>query len=83
MSILFLFQVSNSDSLVPVLLELNGLRTLDISEERENHPFEVFGPTRSKANDLLKATDALPDLIHLDISGKDEVDATELHNFIK
>ncbi|XP_012283903.1 protein zyg-11 homolog B [Orussus abietinus] len=66
-----------------VLLELNELRILDISDERDSYAFEMFAPVRSKITDLLKAAHCMPHLFSLDISGKDEIDAQDLKKFLK
>lgn len=63
-------KVSACGNVIPVLLELNALRNLDISDERDSFPFEMFVPVRSKITDLLKATHCMPYLASLDISGR-------------
>jgi hypothetical protein len=50
-------------------LELRELRTLDISEEKDTHTFEMFVPGVAKIADFLNASDSLPHLTSLDISG--------------
>lgn len=56
--------------MIPVLLDLKELRVLDWSDDKENHPFEIFSPVKAKASELLYSTDRLPHLISLDISGE-------------
>lgn len=67
--IFFSFQISN-DSVIPVLLDLKELRVLDWSDDRENHPFEIFSPVKARASELLYSANRLPHLISLDISGQ-------------
>ncbi|XP_043289937.1 protein zyg-11 homolog B-like isoform X2 [Venturia canescens] len=76
-------KISGCDNLKSVLVELNELRTLDISDEKDSYNFEMFAPVRSKITDLLKTTDCMPHLTSLDISGKDDIDAPDLKKFIK
>ncbi|XP_008201802.1 protein zyg-11 homolog B isoform X1 [Nasonia vitripennis] len=76
-------KISGCGNMISVLLELNELRNLDISDERDAYVFEVFAPVRSKITDLLKATDCMPHLKSLDVSGKDEIDGKDLWNFIQ
>ncbi|CAG2054174.1 unnamed protein product, partial [Timema podura] len=44
------------------------LRLLDVSDEKDNHPFGMFTPARSKVTDFLRAVDKVPHLTSLDIS---------------
>ncbi|XP_014203818.1 protein zyg-11 homolog B [Copidosoma floridanum] len=76
-------KTSGCGNMISVLLELNELRHLDISDERDAYVFEVFAPVRSKITDLLKATDCMPHLISLDASGKDDIDGKDLWNFVQ
>ncbi|XP_048509756.1 protein zyg-11 homolog B-like isoform X2 [Athalia rosae] len=76
-------KLSGCGHVIPVLLELNELRNLDISDERDSFPFEMFVPARSKITDLLKAKHCMPYLASLDISGKDQIDAKDLRAFVK
>lgn len=67
-----ILQISN-DSLMPVLLDLKELCILDWSDDREagtRDPFEIFSPVRARVSQLLRATNHLPKLISLDVSGK-------------
>lgn len=64
-------KISGCGNMISVLLELNELRNLDISDERDLYVFEVFAPVRSKITDLLKATDCMPHLKSLDVSGNE------------
>jgi Zyg-11 family protein len=70
---LYNLKVSRCGNMISVLLELNELRNLDISDERDLYVFEVFAPIRSKITDLLKATDCMPHLVSLDISGNNRI----------
>ncbi|KAF7993187.1 hypothetical protein HCN44_006247 [Aphidius gifuensis] len=76
-------KISGYGNLKSVLLELNELRNLDISDERDSYTFEMFAPVRSKVTDLLRAIHCMPHLASLDISGKDEIDVNDLKEFIK
>ncbi|XP_046464898.1 protein zyg-11 homolog B isoform X1 [Neodiprion pinetum] len=78
-------KVSSCGNLIPVLLELKKLINLDISDERDAFPLEMFVPVRSKISDLLKASFCMPYLASLDISGrrKDEIHRKDLRTFIK
>ncbi|XP_011497736.1 PREDICTED: protein zyg-11 homolog B [Ceratosolen solmsi marchali] len=80
---LYNVKISRCRHTISVLLELDELRNLDISDERDLYVFEVFTPIRSKLTDLLKATYCMPNLVNLDISGKDEIDGKDLWNFIQ
>lgn len=62
-------KISGYGNLKSVLLELNELRTLDISDEKDSYTFEMFAPVRTKINDLLQAVHCMPHLTSLDISG--------------
>lgn len=76
-------KISGYGNLKSVLLELNELRNLDISDERDVYTFEMFAPVRSKVTDLLRAIHCMPHLASLDISGKDEIEIKDLKEFIK
>ncbi|CAB4062692.1 ZYG11 [Lepeophtheirus salmonis] len=71
------------DKLQNTLIELKGLVHLDISEERDEHPFDIF-PNLSGLHieRLLEDPEALPNIVSLDISGKDEVTMNKLLSFI-
>nr|CAD7266549.1 unnamed protein product [Timema shepardi] len=75
-------KVSCSDNVIPVLLDLHELRLLDVSDEKDNHPFGMFTPARSKVTDFLRAVDKVPHLTSLDISGKEDISSSELRQFI-
>ncbi|XP_059470617.1 protein zyg-11 homolog B-like [Neocloeon triangulifer] len=76
-------RISSCENTVAVLLELNKLCKLDISDEKDNHPFEMFSPTKINASDLLKHPPGIwPDMIYLDISGKDDINQDDLLNFV-
>lgn len=49
---------------------MNELRVLDMSEDRDNHPFEMFVSIGSKTNEFLNKEKVLENLTTLDISGK-------------
>ncbi|XP_047361146.1 protein zyg-11 homolog B-like isoform X1 [Vespa velutina] len=76
-------KISGCGSLIPVLLELNELRNLDISDEKDTYAFEMFAPKKQKIGDFLKAVHCMPHLTSLDLSGKDEINAKDLKEFIK
>lgn len=63
-------KISGCGSLIPVLLELNELRNLDISDEKDTYAFEMFAPKKQKIGDFLKAVHCMPHLTSLDLSGK-------------
>lgn len=75
-------KISGCGNLIPVLLELNELRHLDISDEKDTHAFEVFAPARPKITDFLRTLDCMPHLTTLDLSGKDDINSKDLKNFI-
>ncbi|XP_066996742.1 protein zyg-11 homolog B isoform X2 [Anabrus simplex] len=81
--VMYNLKVSNSENVIPVILELHQLRVLDMSDEKDNHPFDMFTPMRSKVTDFLRAVDKVPHLTSLDISGKDDISATELRLFLR
>lgn len=66
-----------------VLIDMKELRTLDMSEERDNHPFDMFVSIGSKTNDFFNCPNGLPHLTALDISGKDDIGRKELRNFVR
>ncbi|XP_066589972.1 protein zyg-11 homolog B-like [Prorops nasuta] len=76
-------KIGENENFISVLLELNQIRNLDISDEKYTHAFEMFAPTKPKIADFLKAVETMPYLIYLDLSGKDEIDAKDLKEFIK
>lgn len=63
-------KISGCGNLIPVLLELNELRHLDISDEKDPHGFEVFAPAKPQITDFLRTLDCMPHLTTLDLSGK-------------
>ncbi|EFN78345.1 protein zyg-11 homolog B isoform X2 [Harpegnathos saltator] len=75
-------KISGCGNLIPVLLELNELRHLDISDEKDAHAFEMFAPARLKITDFLRALHCMPHLTTLDLSGKDDINPKDLKNFI-
>ncbi|KAI4486618.1 hypothetical protein M0804_005988 [Polistes exclamans] len=76
-------KISGCGNLIPVLLELNELRNLDISDEKDTYAFEMFAPKKQKIGDFLKAVHCMPHLTSLDLSGKDEINPKDLKEFIK
>ena len=68
--IMYNVKISACGNVISVLLKLNELRNLDISDDRDSYVFEMFAPVRSKITDLLKAVHCMPHLISLDISGE-------------
>lgn len=65
-----------------VLLELKTLRSLDVSEEKDNHSLDIFVSSTAKVQ-FLSCPDSLPNLTSLDISGKGEINRKELQMFLK
>lgn len=63
-------KISGCGNLIPILLELNELRHLDISDEKDPRGFEVFAPARPKITDFLRALNCMPYLMTLDLSGE-------------
>lgn len=77
-------QINESANLISVLLELNELRNLDISDEKDMHALNsVLGPAKPKITDFLKAVHCMPYLASLDLSGKGDIDPIDLKEFIK
>ena len=66
--------------LIPVLLELKELRILDISQDA--HPM-LDSPQTANMNALLETKEALPNIISLDISGRDNLKESSLQFFVK
>ncbi|XP_024871172.1 protein zyg-11 homolog B-like [Temnothorax curvispinosus] len=75
-------KISGCGNLIPVLLELNELRHLDISDEKDPHGFEVFAPAKPKITDFLRTLNCMPYLTTLDLSGKDDINPKDLKKFI-
>lgn len=50
---------------------MDELRVLDMSEDRDNHPFEMFVSVGSKTKEFLNKENVLENLTTLDISGKE------------
>lgn len=75
----------DSGRLVPdfnsVLLELNLLIKLDVSDDRDS-PVDVLNRGSHSVSAILKRPDLLPDLRYLDISGKDGIELEDLKKFI-
>ncbi|XP_012140071.1 protein zyg-11 homolog B isoform X2 [Megachile rotundata] len=77
-------KINDSANLISVLLELNELRNLDISDEKDMHALNcVLGPAKPKITDFLKAVHCMPHLISLDLSGKADIEPKDLKEFIK
>ncbi|CAK9803538.1 Protein zyg-11 homolog B [Anthophora plagiata] len=77
-------KIDESANLISVLLELNELRNLDISDEKNMHALNsVLGPAKPKITDFLKAVHCMPYLTNLDLSGKSDIDPKDLKEFIK
>ncbi|XP_076242167.1 protein zyg-11 homolog B isoform X2 [Calliopsis andreniformis] len=77
-------KINESANLISVLLELNELRNLDISDEKDLHALNsVLGPAKPKITDFLKAVRCMPYLASLDLSGKGDIDPKDLKEFIK
>lgn len=52
-----------------VVMEMTELRVLDMSEDRDHHPFEMFVSIGSKTNEFLNREKVLEHLTAIDISG--------------
>ena len=66
-------QVSNSEDVISVLLELPKLVYLDISSGSVQSTFVNIQPEQFQITSLLKKTKSHPNLVSLDISGRDDV----------
>ncbi|XP_036150021.1 protein zyg-11 homolog B isoform X3 [Monomorium pharaonis] len=78
-------KISGCGNLIPVLLELNELRHLDISDGKDPLGFEVFAPAKPKITDFLRTLrkkSCMPHLTTLDLSGNDDINPKDLKNFI-
>lgn len=64
-----------------VLLELNLLTKLDVSDDRDS-PVDALARVSHSVAPLLRRPDLLPQLRYLDISGKDGIELEELKRFI-
>lgn len=69
----FYSQVSAVENVVPVLIELHQLRVLDISDEKEAHPFDMLQPSRTHIAEFLKVEVSMRHLTILDISGESKL----------
>ncbi|XP_021927398.1 protein zyg-11 homolog B-like isoform X2 [Zootermopsis nevadensis] len=76
-------KVSAVENVVPVLIELHQLRVLDISDEKEAHPFDMLQPSRTHIAEFLKVEVSMRHLTILDISGKDEISISTLRSFLE
>lgn len=63
-----------------VLLELNLLVKLDISDDKES-PVDVLNRATHNVGPILRRPDLYPDLQHLDISGKEGIELEDLKKF--
>ncbi|XP_053972033.1 protein zyg-11 homolog B-like [Hylaeus anthracinus] len=82
--IMYNLKIDESANLISVLLELNALRNLDISDEKDMHAVNsVLGPAKPKIGQFLKAIHCMPYLTNLDLSGKGDIDSKDLKEFIK
>jgi len=70
---MFSSQVSEGENVVSVLLELHQLRVLDMSYEKNAHPFEMPHPSRTHIARLLNSKSCLVHLAVLDISGEQKM----------
>lgn len=52
------------------MVEMSELRVLDMSEDRDHHPFDMLISIGSKTNEFLNRESVLENLTALDISGK-------------
>lgn len=70
------------EEVVPVLLQLEQLRHLDVSVDRD-HPLDLLNPHRYDISPLLQIPTSLPHLVSLDLSGKDGITVHALGEFLK
>ncbi|XP_064477027.1 protein zyg-11 homolog B-like [Ornithodoros turicata] len=70
------------EEVVPVLVQLEQLRHLDVSVDRD-HPLDLLNPLRYDVSPLLKDPTRLPHLLSLDVSGKDGLTIHTLVDFLK
>lgn len=75
-------KVSEGENVVSVLLELYQLRVLDMSYEKNAHPFETPHPSRTHIARLLNSKSCLVHLAVLDISGEYEIFIPDLRHFL-
>ncbi|XP_025110002.1 protein zyg-11 homolog B-like [Pomacea canaliculata] len=66
-------QLSNNDEVVTVLCELAHLRHLDVSSDALGQSFMTVHQGQFRVSSLLERTSAHPQIVSLDISGRDEV----------
>lgn len=74
-------KMSHQESVIRILLELHQLQHLDISDEKDHHPFDLLEPNSSSISELFKP-ECLPHLKYLDISGAERVDEEALAAFV-
>jgi len=74
---------ATGDVVVSVLADLKELVHLDISDDKEEHPFDILAPgSKFRVGPLLQRLDSLPKLVSFDISGKEEILIPELTEFL-
>jgi len=73
-----------TEAVVGVLIELTELLHLDVSDNKEeNPPFDMLSPgARFRISSLLENYSCLPKLNSIDISGKDEINLSDLSLFL-
>ncbi|XP_076353569.1 protein zyg-11 homolog B-like [Tachypleus tridentatus] len=74
-------KISNND-VVSVLCELNHLRYLDVSEDKDHQALDMQDPLKYRVSDLLRQTKCLPHISSLDISGKEGIYMDRLRAFL-
>ncbi|UYV81126.1 ZYG11B [Cordylochernes scorpioides] len=74
---LYNLKLINGSEFVPLICSMEHLRHLDISNDKD-HPFHMFKSSTCNEASLLKNYKALPNLISLDLSGKEKIDAEDL-----
>jgi len=73
---------SSSEAVVSVLSDLRELVHLDLSDDKEDNPHAAYPADKFKISALLQKTSTLQKLHSLDISGKEEIQITELSSFL-
>uniref|UniRef100_T1J5A3 Uncharacterized protein n=1 Tax=Strigamia maritima TaxID=126957 RepID=T1J5A3_STRMM len=73
---------SSRDEVISIICELHQLRHLDISDDRDEHPFERLSQFRCRISELLQRHTCLPHLKSLDISGKEGIELVDLRKFL-
>lgn len=70
-------KIFSCEDFLPVLCELHQLRHLDISDDKDD-PLDMAASLKYKVTDLLRNISCLPNLVSLDISGKDGIYVDDL-----